>query len=95
MEDVAYWEAYRVGGVSSQKGMAVLRPAYFAFLPSEAKVNQIGKLAGVVANEVAGQALGVTWVSAEAKMPVDLLLQVMVEATPNRLTATFVRLSNS
>ncbi len=78
-EEVACWPAFSQGGLSSQRGMAVLRPGYFAFLPSEGKVNLLAQLGTGLGNQVAGQAVGVQWVSARAKLPVDLLLQVLYE----------------
>ncbi len=81
-EEVACWFAYRVKGASSQLGMAVLRPTYFAFLPMEGKVNLVAKLAGGFANELAGKVIGVKLESVEAKTPVDLMLQVLYDRDP-------------
>jgi hypothetical protein len=87
IEEVACWPAYRVEGLSSQKGMAILRPGYLAFLPSAGRENLVDKLAGGFANELSGQVLGVKWISAQAKPPVDLLLQLLHGRDPGQFDA--------
>jgi hypothetical protein len=74
-EDVACWPAECVEGMSSQQGMAVLRPEYFAFLPSQEKVNVVAEITSKVLNIDPGESL-------EAKLPVDLLLEVLHEQNP-------------
>jgi hypothetical protein len=82
-EEVACWPAYLVETLSSQQGMAVLRPDYFAFLPSQEKVNVVGQIAGGLAREVAGKALDLEFEEGvEAKLPIDLLLKLLYERNP-------------
>ncbi|MBV9123575.1 MAG: hypothetical protein JO112_09475, partial [Planctomycetes bacterium] len=76
--DMAWWTAYRRQRVSLQKGLAILRPDYFAFLPSEAGVNLLGELA-----KGATGLVGVHWTRARAKMPLDLLVQELRGRDPD------------
>src|SRR5262249_40793456 len=46
------------------------------------KVHLLGKVAGDAAKKLSEETLGVEWESAEAKLPVDLLLQVLYDRDP-------------
>jgi hypothetical protein len=76
--EVAAWPADRVEATSSQPGMAVLRPDYFAFLPSEEKSSVLGKMASDLADEVLDRETA----EVNAKLPVDLLLELLYERDP-------------
>ena len=52
--DLVWFSAYRSRGLSHQKGIAVLRPDYFVFLPTEAAFNTLTRVAGGMAGELAG-----------------------------------------
>jgi hypothetical protein len=88
----AWWVAYRTGLMSSQAGTAVLRPAYFAFLPSEGSKNLL-TLGGGLANVLGRSTMGVEVITAEAKLPFDLLIPILYAQDARRFDATIRRVA--
>jgi hypothetical protein len=79
--DFIYWNALRIDGVVTQKGVALLRPDYFMFLPAAAAHNLVAMTGGVaagiaadiVASAVAGAVAGAD-LHLESKAPFEVLL---------------------
>jgi hypothetical protein len=78
MAELAWWRGYRVGGLSSQAGVVILRPEYVAFLPSQESKN----LLAMAATEMASSAVGLQRVTIEASYPFDVLLGVLADRDP-------------
>src|SRR5262249_48082338 len=51
---VEWWVAYRTSAFSMCKGLAVLRPDYVAFIPTEKQVNMLGTTLGLGAAAMVG-----------------------------------------
>ncbi|HEY0076925.1 MAG TPA: hypothetical protein VGB77_22765 [Abditibacteriaceae bacterium] len=89
--DVVIWKAMRVEGLVIQSGIAVLRPDYLAFLPVE-NANDPGE---VLKDSVTKAIIASAFITfeAEAKYPVDLLIQVLREKAPEQFDSSIGELA--
>src|SRR5262249_60461500 len=77
--DVVWWPSIRTQGVSTQNGVAVFTPAYFAFLPSQARRNLVVSLVGGFVANVAVGALGGQLISIPQWISYDRRLRQLVD----------------
>jgi hypothetical protein len=78
--DFVWWQALRLDGLTARKGIAILRPDYFAFFPIADAQQLVGETAGVVvgiaadmvATAIAGAPFG--QIRVENKVPFEALL---------------------
>jgi hypothetical protein len=85
--DAVWWQAVRGGTVSSQLGVAVWRPGYFAFLPSQARENLLLGMAGAFAGQAVHNATGIRVVSSKAKAPLEIILPELMRRSPSGFDA--------
>jgi hypothetical protein len=90
--DVVIWKAMRVEGLVIQWGIAVLRPDYLAFLPVE-NANVPGEVLKDTMTKAIMASAFITF-EAEAKYPVDLLIQVLREKAPEEFDTTVAKLAH-
>lgn len=90
--EFVYWHAQRIDGLKTQKGVAVLRPAYFVFLPATGTHNLAAMTAGAAAG-VAAEALDIHTIHIkESKVPFDALLLHLAQCSAATFDAEMCRL---
>lgn len=67
--ELLWWKGALMHGLSNRKGIAVLRPDYFAFLPSSPATNLAARTTGAAAG-----AFGLHAIHAESSTPFEMLL---------------------
>ena len=71
--DFVWWNAQRIDGLRTQKGIAILRASYFVFLPATDAKNLALMTAGAFAGAFA-EHLGIHHIHIEGKVPFEALL---------------------
>ena len=85
--EAAWWTAVWRAGLSFQPGIAILRPHYLAFLPSQEWINVLGRVAEEAFWVFLGALGALPQITVEAKVPFDVVIPELLRHCPDQFDA--------